>query len=170
MPYFDKPKVWNKYFTDKQNRKNLLIKITISSLSMSYKLLKILYRPRQCLTKRGCFFACPNVSATSGRPIKGFLSKNLIHSTKHKTSNQPPINDKSITYSKQLRFISISIPFYQHFKMEMKRNCMERDIKSRSWRHEAAVKRIGRGIPEKTGLGQNASHTPPSASQPPPLF
>lgn len=150
MPYFNKPKVWNKYFTDKQNRKNLLIKITIRSLSMSYKVLKILYHPRQCLAKRGSFFACPNVSAASGRPVKGLLSKILIHSTKHKTSNQPPINNKSITYSKQLRFISISIPFYQHFKMEMKRNCMEKDIKSRGWRHEAVVKRIGRGIPEKT--------------------
>ena len=151
MPYFNKLKVWNKYFTDKQNRKNLPIKITIHSLSISYKLLKILYRPHRCLAKRGSFFACPNVPATSGHPVKGLLSKSLIHSTKHKTSNQPPINNKSITYSKQLRFISISIPFYQHFKMEMKRNCMEKDIKSRSWRHEAVVKRIGRGIPEKTG-------------------
>ena len=27
---------------------------------MSYKVLKILYHPRQCLAKRGSFFACPN--------------------------------------------------------------------------------------------------------------
>ena len=118
---------------------------------MSYKLLKILYHPRQCLAKRGCFFACPYVPAASERPVKGLLSKSLIHSTKHKTSNQLPINNKSTTYSKQLRFISISIPFYQHFKMEMKRNCMERDIKSRGWRHKAVIKRIGKGIQEKTG-------------------